>query len=118
MTSPKANLIIEACGAGDIVATIISDDHATELLRITEKPFRGEHLLALLLDTLKVHKLSLDDISQLTVCRGPGSFMTSRIIAVVAMGIAKDKNIPLYGYRHGDDISMAQSIEPFVPLYE
>lgn len=55
-----------------------------------------ERFFPAVLDTLRRAGCSLDDVQQVVVGAGPGSFTALRVVGAIAKGIAQGRGIPLY----------------------
>lgn len=67
-----------------------------------EKNPKGEIVLSLIDKLLKEHRIKLEDITQISVNEGPGSFTGLRIGAAVANTLSYALKIPVNGKKIGE----------------
>ena len=72
----------------------------------------SETLLPLCISLLEHCKVSLEEVDQIFLCKGPGSFTGLRIGAATGKGLALAGNIPLYGI---STLEMLQENLSFLP---
>ena len=72
----------------------------------------SETLLPLCISLLEHCKVSLEEVNQIFLCKGPGSFTGLRIGAATGKGLALAGNIPLYGI---STLEMLQENLSFLP---
>ena len=110
---PKDLLIGKNSSMNTYIMNFFSIDCSTEIgslfVKIKSKTFNkilqseksnNDLLMKQILDFFKENDLSFDDISNILVNQGPGSFSGLRGSIATAKGISLSKNLELFGYNN------------------
>ena len=79
---------------GEIKVTLFDKDNKKDELKIKQK-LGSQALLPLIVAILKKNKINLEDLSEVKVNPGPGSFTGSRVGVSVANALGFALNIPV-----------------------
>ena len=74
---------------------LISDEETFGEIRLNVNVTHSERLLTIIDNLLKLTKISLNDLTAITVTKGPGSFTGLRIASSVAKALAFSNQLPL-----------------------
>ena len=74
---------------------LISEDETFGEIRLNVNVTHSERLLSIIDNLLKLTKISLNDLTAITVTKGPGSFTGLRIASSVAKALAFSNQLPL-----------------------
>lgn len=116
--SQKNNLIIDACGSDKIKIWLEQGKKTSVIFTGQDNHFKNEAILVEIIKALEKYETTLDQIQNLFVCAGPGSYMSLRIITVIANTIAQEKNIYLWQFTHGENILQAKKVQKITPIYQ
>ena len=93
-------LIIDA--ANEKIFLMLIDNKNTYNISHSNSKFNYEKLMILISEFLKIQKINLEDISQIYINRGPGSFAGIRISIAIVKAIYLAKKIDYYCFSFSD----------------
>jgi tRNA threonylcarbamoyladenosine biosynthesis protein TsaB len=89
-------LFIDTSDLQSIVFALVPPDNGRIALHTQTLAYNeNDKTLSLVAAFLKKHRVSLDAISKIVVCSGPGSFTGTRVGVTIAQGIGFARNIPV-----------------------
>ena len=93
-------LIIDA--ANEKIFLMLIDNKNTYNISHSNSKFNYEKLMILISEFLKIQKINLEDISQIYINRGPGSFAGIRNSIAIVKAICLAKKIDYYCFSFSD----------------